>query len=528
MKHRWITIPGILLSLAVASPNALAARKKQKDATVSTEETATSKKTKASNKKKAPAAPPVPVRPPADIPPVTEAASVWQGCLEQTDVPKLASRLGMEESKLASLLAEEKVLGTENRACVPYVAATGGESGVASATFQRNEVKPDQSAVVAIRKTADGVIVTPGACDCREATRRVLTVPAKDIANSTSEQMAELPKTARWQLAVLVPQMIHRLGQKQSAAQEIAAPSLETPSSASEFISQTKTRDQEIPSDAHAADQFSVRVVVESHNDSDPEHLQSVELLEASTGQRLDSAWWLEREDRPGVFIGTDGLAYERGLWLNPVKYNYTSRGVGPAVTTFRSRIKLFKGKSQSSTQASTQANSKDTTVRTVKVRGLHLGLDMLAPKGNEVHAVSDATVAFAGRQGGYGNLVILDHGLGYQTYYAHLSKIEPGVKSGAKVVGGEVIGLVGSTGRSTAPHLHFETRKDHKYLDPLDNSHQLEFWLLSADDQERLAMQLLTPPAPINHAQTVVANPQTASPTGGTTVSDVSLGVSQ
>ena len=117
----------------------------------------------------------------------------------------------------------------------------------------------------------------------------------------------------------------------------------------------------------------------------------------------------------------------------------------------------------------------------------------MTAPKGTDVHAVGDAKVGFAGRNGGFGNLIILDHGRGYQTYYAHLSKIGKGIKAGVHVARGDMIGLVGSTGRSTAPHLHFETRKDARYLDPFDETHQLGFWLLTADEQERLAMQLLS-----------------------------------
>jgi murein DD-endopeptidase MepM/ murein hydrolase activator NlpD len=117
----------------------------------------------------------------------------------------------------------------------------------------------------------------------------------------------------------------------------------------------------------------------------------------------------------------------------------------------------------------------------------------MTAPKGTEVHAVGDANVSFVGRRSGFGNLIILDHGRGYQTYYAHLSKVQKGIKAGVRIARGDVIGLVGSTGRSTAPHLHFETRKDSRYLDPFDETRQLAFWLLTADEQERLAMQLFS-----------------------------------
>ena len=107
---------------------------------------------------------------------------------------------------------------------------------------------------------------------------------------------------------------------------------------------------------------------------------------------------------------------------------------------------------------------------------------------------VAGGRVVFAEWLRGFGNLIIVDHGHGYTTYYAHLSKILPEIKPGVHVPRGELIGLVGSTGRSTAPHLHFEVRQNNKYIDPLDGTHQLDFWLLSSDDQVQLAKQILAP----------------------------------
>ena len=88
-----------------------------------------------------------------------------------------------------------------------------------------------------------------------------------------------------------------------------------------------------------------------------------------------------------------------------------------------------------------------------------HTGVDFGAPTGTRVKATGDATVAFAGRKGGYGNLVILRHPNGYETYYAHLSAFAPGIRPGRAVSQGQVIAYVGSTGASTGPHLHYEVR---------------------------------------------------------------------
>ncbi len=88
-----------------------------------------------------------------------------------------------------------------------------------------------------------------------------------------------------------------------------------------------------------------------------------------------------------------------------------------------------------------------------------HTGVDFGAPTGTRVKATGDATVAFAGRRGGYGNLVILRHRNGYETYYAHLSAFASGIRAGRAVSQGQIIAYVGTTGASTGPHLHYEVR---------------------------------------------------------------------
>ena len=84
-----------------------------------------------------------------------------------------------------------------------------------------------------------------------------------------------------------------------------------------------------------------------------------------------------------------------------------------------------------------------------------HAGLDMPASVGTPVYATADGTVTFSGDKNGYGNCIDIDHGFNYLTRYGHLSKIL--VRAGKKVQRGEMIGLVGSTGKSTGPHLHYE-----------------------------------------------------------------------
>lgn len=100
------------------------------------------------------------------------------------------------------------------------------------------------------------------------------------------------------------------------------------------------------------------------------------------------------------------------------------------------------------------------------KVRKMHWGMDFSAPTGTEIFATGDGEVIEVKKKyNGYGHHVVIQHGFGYETLYAHMSKIL--VRKGQRVERGEVIGLVGSTGTSVAPHLHYEVFKEGKRVNP-------------------------------------------------------------
>ena len=97
-----------------------------------------------------------------------------------------------------------------------------------------------------------------------------------------------------------------------------------------------------------------------------------------------------------------------------------------------------------------------------------HQGVDFAAATGTPIRAAGDGMIDFIGKQGGYGNVVVIKHWNSYSTAYAHMSRFAGGMRKGSKVSQGEVIGYVGSTGWSTGPHLHYEFRVNNQPRDPM------------------------------------------------------------
>lgn len=97
----------------------------------------------------------------------------------------------------------------------------------------------------------------------------------------------------------------------------------------------------------------------------------------------------------------------------------------------------------------------------------MHKGIDFAAPRGTPIYAAGNGVIERIGRNGGYGNYIRINHGKGYATAYAHMKRFGRGMRKGKKVKQGDVIGYVGTTGRSTGPHLHYEVLINGKQTNP-------------------------------------------------------------
>ncbi|KVL08313.1 peptidase M23 [Burkholderia sp. MSMB1826] len=157
-------------------------------------------------------------------------------------------------------------------------------------------------------------------------------------------------------------------------------------------------------------------------------------------GQRVSGVWFATGAHASGAYYDFDGMPLAGAHFAMPVAASRIS-------SQFGTRVHPVSG-----------------------ARHVHSGVDLAASAGRAVHASAHGVVTFIGTEPrGYGKYVVIRHDDGYASYYAHLSAFEPTLRVGARVVRGERVGAVGSTGTATGPHLHFEVRRHDRLVDPIE-----------------------------------------------------------
>ena len=155
-----------------------------------------------------------------------------------------------------------------------------------------------------------------------------------------------------------------------------------------------------------------------------------------NNGKALQAVYF--EQDGKGAYYTGDGKSLKKAFLRSPLEFSRVSSGFGMRLHPIQQKYRA------------------------------HQGIDYVAPTGTKVRAVGDATVEFIGKQGGYGNLLILRHHANYSTAYGHLSGFASGLRKGSRVSQGDIVAFVGSTGASTGPHLHYEFRVNNQQVNPL------------------------------------------------------------
>lgn len=203
-------------------------------------------------------------------------------------------------------------------------------------------------------------------------------------------------------------------------------------------IAEVFSTDIDFHRDLRKGDRFAAIYEVQYHQG---EPVKTGRLLSAefvNQGKTFQAAWF-QSPDGEGGYYTLDGKNIRKAFLRSPLEFSRVSSGF--TMSRFHPVLQTWRA---------------------------HKGVDYAAPTGTRVKATGDGIVEFVGKQGGYGNLVVLRHQSKYTTWYGHLSRFAPGMQRGKRVSQGEVIGFVGSTGVATGPHLHYEFRTNNVHQDPL------------------------------------------------------------
>jgi len=376
---------------------------------------------------------------------------ISQGCLRRNlNEDNLPANIGIDNQAFSEFFKNQtKTFFARMRGdCIPYVVAFGTRNRFNSLSIMNGPIQDAKTEVWTFTPSAfGGFLVQQDYLINESKNLSEIRIPLREVLYDPSKVNDRLPVELVWELNSIIKQIYPEENN-----------SLENTNSL-------------------------VRLIVDFGDRERWAQIWAVEIIDPSEKEVFASAFWVERSDIPGGFFTGSGESLERSFWTNPLSYRRISRGVG-------------------SVKASSKRPNKSTpTVQAAPPKQsyrAHMGIDYAAPTGTPVFSVANGKIAHLGFNGAFGNLIVIEHPGNYHTYYAHLSNYNVELQLGNEVRRGFEIGYVGSTGRSTGPHLHFELRKNGIYIDPYAAKTQLDLWSMRDNESGQLTREILLFGSPI------------------------------
>ena len=385
---------------------------------------------------------------------------VVQGCLRRSFTEdSLPASIGINNSQFAEFFKNQtKTFFDHMRGdCIPYAVAFGSRNRFDSLSIMNGPIQDSKTEVWTFTPSAVGGFLIQQDLLKDESKRLTeIRIPLRDVLYDPRKVSDQLPVELVWELNSLIKQIYPEENN-----------SLENTNSV-------------------------VRLFVDFGDREKWAQIWAAEIIDPATKEVYANAFWVERNDIPGGFFTGSGESLERSFWTNPLSYRRISRGVG--------MVRASSGKRSKAPAAATKSAPATPAPAPKQRYRAHMGIDYSAPTGTPVFSVANGRVAHIGYSGAFGNLIILEHPGNYHTYYAHLSNYNVELELGNEVRRGLEIGYVGSTGRSTGPHLHFELRKNGIYVDPYAPKTQLDLWSMRDNESGQLTREILLLGSPIKN----------------------------
>lgn len=259
--------------------------------------------------------------------------------------------------------------------------------------------------------------------------------------NNSGSQVVIEKKAGGFKTSVLPPQLEQRLfmrtGEIKTTLFE-ATDEAGLPDATASQLTEIFGGDIDFHRDLRKGDRFSVTYEM-TYSNGEPVRVGRIQAAEFVNQGKSYRVVFFQTDSTHGDYYTPDGKSVRKAFLRSPVEFSRISSGF----TSSRFHPILQKWRS-------------------------HKGVDYAAPIGTKVKVTADGTVSFVGKQGGYGNVIMVEHQGRYTTVYGHLSRFASGLRRGQHVAQGEVIGYVGMTGWATGPHLHYEFRVAGQQRDPL------------------------------------------------------------